>query len=189
MPRVGSSRIKKRGCVASQRASSTFCWLPPLRFITACSGPGVRMPSDLDEFFGDILLPFSRKRVRGALARLKREDDIFAHRKVRDNAFHLAILRREGETLANGLPRRMKGHLSAPPQASRLSEACRCRKAGAQFPSDPTRAIQPIRRFLPCRSSCPSARSNPPAQTSEVRREVPARDSRRGASPVRTPTA
>ena len=29
MPRVGSSRISSRGSVASQRASSTFCWLPP----------------------------------------------------------------------------------------------------------------------------------------------------------------
>ena len=30
MPRVGSSRISSRGSVISQRASSTFCWLPPL---------------------------------------------------------------------------------------------------------------------------------------------------------------
>ena len=29
MPRVGSSRISIRGSVASQRASSAFCWLPP----------------------------------------------------------------------------------------------------------------------------------------------------------------
>ena len=32
MPRVGSSRISSRGSVISHRASSTFCWLPPLRF-------------------------------------------------------------------------------------------------------------------------------------------------------------
>ena len=31
MPRVGSSRISSCGSVISQRASSTFCWLPPLR--------------------------------------------------------------------------------------------------------------------------------------------------------------
>ena len=31
MPRVGSSRMMSSGAVASQRASSTFCWLPPER--------------------------------------------------------------------------------------------------------------------------------------------------------------
>ena len=32
MPRVGSSRIRIFGLVSSQRAISTFCWLPPERF-------------------------------------------------------------------------------------------------------------------------------------------------------------
>ena len=29
MPRVGSSRISTLGSVASERAITTFCWLPP----------------------------------------------------------------------------------------------------------------------------------------------------------------
>src|SRR5690606_19530905 len=40
MPRVGSSRMSSRGSRISQRASSTFCWLPPLRLRTGISGLG-----------------------------------------------------------------------------------------------------------------------------------------------------
>ncbi len=41
MPLVGSSRMNSCGSVISHRASSTFCWLPPLRFFTNASGsPG-----------------------------------------------------------------------------------------------------------------------------------------------------
>ena len=47
MPRVGSSRISSRGSVISQRASSTFCWLPPLRLRTGISGSAGRMLSAL----------------------------------------------------------------------------------------------------------------------------------------------
>ena len=47
MPRVGSSRISRRGSVASQRARITFCWLPPLRFLTGWSADGVAMFSSL----------------------------------------------------------------------------------------------------------------------------------------------
>ncbi len=45
MPRVGSSRISSRGCVASQRASSTFCWLPPESWRTGVSLSVAVMPS------------------------------------------------------------------------------------------------------------------------------------------------
>ena len=38
MPRVGSSSSRIFGPVASQRASSTFCWLPPDSSDTFCSG-------------------------------------------------------------------------------------------------------------------------------------------------------
>ena len=40
MPRVGSSRMSSSGAVASQRARSTFCWLPPDRVLTTASGFG-----------------------------------------------------------------------------------------------------------------------------------------------------
>src|SRR4051812_19394013 len=45
MPRVGSSRMSSAGWVISQRASSTFCWLPPLRFLMGMSGSRGRMSS------------------------------------------------------------------------------------------------------------------------------------------------
>jgi hypothetical protein len=36
---------EQRGWVISQRASSTFCWLPPLRFLMGVSGSRGRMSS------------------------------------------------------------------------------------------------------------------------------------------------
>jgi hypothetical protein len=45
MPRVGSSRINSFGSVASQRASSTFCWLPPDSSPIGCSASRALMPS------------------------------------------------------------------------------------------------------------------------------------------------
>ena len=38
MPRVGSSRMRTSGLLASQRAISTFCWLPPERLLIAVLG-------------------------------------------------------------------------------------------------------------------------------------------------------
>ena len=47
MPRVGSSTISIFGRSASQRASTTFCWLPPERLPTTWSGLAMRMLSSL----------------------------------------------------------------------------------------------------------------------------------------------
>lgn len=47
MPRVGSSRMRKRGEVASHRARITFCWLPPESSFTGFSMSVVRMSSAL----------------------------------------------------------------------------------------------------------------------------------------------
>src|SRR5690606_15192127 len=44
MPRVGSSRMMSCGAVASQRARSTFCWLPPERLRTSAFGFAGRTP-------------------------------------------------------------------------------------------------------------------------------------------------
>ena len=41
MPRVGSSRMSTFGLAASQRASTTFCWLPPDSLPTSWSSDGV----------------------------------------------------------------------------------------------------------------------------------------------------
>jgi len=45
MPRVGSSRMSTFGLRHSQRASITFCWLPPESVPTFCPGPVARMCS------------------------------------------------------------------------------------------------------------------------------------------------
>ena len=44
-PRVGSSRIRIGVSATSQRATWTFCWLPPLSVATAAARSGVRMAS------------------------------------------------------------------------------------------------------------------------------------------------
>ena len=44
-PRVGSSTISTLGSRASQRASTTFCWLPPDRPSIACSAEAMRIDS------------------------------------------------------------------------------------------------------------------------------------------------
>ena len=43
MPRVGSSRIRYWGWVSSQRATMTFCWLPPERDLMGVSEDAVLM--------------------------------------------------------------------------------------------------------------------------------------------------
>ncbi|MNY69468.1 hypothetical protein D3C86_2074140 [compost metagenome] len=45
MPRVGSSRIKRRGSMAIQRARMAFCWLPPESRPMGLSTLSVLMPS------------------------------------------------------------------------------------------------------------------------------------------------
>ena len=47
MPRVGSSRIRYCGCVSSQRARMTFCWLPPESDLIGVSCEAVLMSSAL----------------------------------------------------------------------------------------------------------------------------------------------
>ena len=47
MPRVGSSRIRYCGCVSSQRARITFCWLPPESDLMGVSEEAVLMFSAL----------------------------------------------------------------------------------------------------------------------------------------------
>ena len=83
--------------LASQRASTTFCWLPPDRLPTSCSIDGVRMRS--------------RSMYRRASARLglapdedparqpcqDGERDVVAHRALQDQGFGLAFLGGEAD--------------------------------------------------------------------------------------------
>ncbi len=45
MPRVGSSRMRTCGSVASHLAMTTFCWLPPDSAFAAWSTPVIRIRS------------------------------------------------------------------------------------------------------------------------------------------------
>ena len=56
MPLVGSSRISTFGLRASQRASTTFCWLPPESVETRVFEDGVLTASALISRVGDLLL-------------------------------------------------------------------------------------------------------------------------------------
>ena len=51
-PRWAAGRPGPRGSRASARATTTFCWLPPERPETGCSGPAVLMSSDADHATG-----------------------------------------------------------------------------------------------------------------------------------------
>ena len=67
MPRVGSSSSSTFGSVASHLASTTFCWLPPLRLRTAlaaatASSPRSRSTKRTDE------LPLARRVAAGPAA-------------------------------------------------------------------------------------------------------------------------
>ena len=84
MPRVGSSRISSFGSVASQRASSTFCWLPPESSPIGCSGAGGRMPSRLDVAVGQLAAGAcgrSRRQTRQRAA-CSASVEVLAHRQV-----------------------------------------------------------------------------------------------------------
>ena len=96
MPRVGSSRISSRGSVISQRASSTFCWLPPLRLRDRAVGVGR----------ADVAAPRctcrpARPAGGAGCGRvqprrgLQREDDVLPHGQLGDEALGPAVLRAE----------------------------------------------------------------------------------------------
>ena len=106
MPRVGSSRIRKRGSVASQRARMTFCWLPPDRNLIGFSRSLVADVERGDVAVGDLLLLAPRQGLRPAAPRLQREDDVLAHRQVVDDAVVLAVLGAEAEAAGDRGARR-----------------------------------------------------------------------------------
>ena len=65
-PRVGSSRIKSFGPIASALDTDTFCWLPPDRFATRKSGAGALIPTSL-MYASPFALSFFSSRKPGPL--------------------------------------------------------------------------------------------------------------------------
>ena len=64
MPRVGSSRISSFGFIASQRASSTFCWLPPESSRIVWSGSAAFDAEPAMNFSTSSLAAWPRRRRR-----------------------------------------------------------------------------------------------------------------------------
>ncbi len=127
MPRVGSSRISSRGSVASQRASSTFCWLPPDSRPIGVSMSAVLMPSALDEALGQLrLLGARQERAQHAEARLQRQRDVLAHRQLGDDAVVLRSSGHSARPWRDRVGRRGEAHA-----ARRRRAARRCRRGPA----------------------------------------------------------
>ena len=105
MPRVGSSRIRSSGSVMSQRASSTFCWLPPERLrISACGSAG-RMSRASMYFVTSVVLVGLRDRPQPAAGGLQREHHVVGDREVADDALGPAVLAGERDLVVDRLPR------------------------------------------------------------------------------------
>ena len=162
MPRVGSSRISRRGCVASQRASMAFCWLPPESWpIGSLDARRSSMPSAATSFSAICALLGRRQEFAEAHARLQRERDVLAHRQLGDDAARACGPR--GRT-----PGRAAAH-RAGSSSARLCRRCGCspesrassansRRASSVRP-EPSRPATP--RTSPWRSSMSTGLSWP----------------------------
>ena len=105
MPRVGSSRMISSGAVASQRASSTFCWLPPERLPTRALGSAGRTPSASMYSVTTASLLRAPQLAEPAAPGLDAEHDVLADREVGDDALGVPVLRRERDAVADRVPR------------------------------------------------------------------------------------
>ncbi len=134
IPRVGSSRISSRGPVSSQRASSTFCWLPPLSVPTTCVRVGRTDVERLDPLGDQLVLLAAGDRPRPAAAGLEREDDVLAHRQLLDEPLRRAGSR--GRTRCRGSS---SSAGCAPRPARRRSRAARSRPGRRRTGAGPPR--------------------------------------------------
>ena len=128
------------GEVASQRASATFCWLPPESDSTSDVDRG-----GLDSELLDVALRLTA--LAGAIdqpaprdSRQTREADVFFHRHLRHDAVLLAVLGKIGDAGVDGCGGRVRARSAGRARARR-----RNRLASARTPSAPVRC-GPIRR-------------------------------------------
>ncbi len=105
MPRVGSSRMSSSGAVASQRARSTFCWLPPDRLPTTASGFG-RPHAECLDVLGDHGVPLGLADLaHPAAPGLDAQDDVLGDREVGDDALAASVLGGERDPVLDGVAR------------------------------------------------------------------------------------
>ena len=93
MPRVGSSSTMSSGAVASQRASSTFCWLPPERLRGGQVRVGRAHVESLHVLRDDGILLAAADGPHPAATCLDAEHDVLGDRQVADHALGAAVLR------------------------------------------------------------------------------------------------
>ncbi len=149
MPRVGSSRISSRGSVASQRASSAFCWLPPESMRDRRLDVGGLDAERRDEALGDRRLPRARQDCARCRARAcSASDDVLAHRQLGDDALGLAVLGAERQAARDRVERRWRTapRLPSIAQRRRWSRAVEPEQQPRQSRCGPSRAARRGRR-------------------------------------------
>ena len=137
MPRVGSSRISSRGSVISQRARSTFCWLPPERLRMSSVRVGRPDVQRGDPLRDELVVRAPRQRPRPAAAGLQGEHDVVAHGEVADDALALAVLRAERDPRGDGVDAGC-----AAGWAGRRRRRCRNRRGRRRTAAGPARCAR-----------------------------------------------
>ena len=153
MPRVGSSRIRTRGLVASHLASTTFCWLPPESAPTGWSTP-VILTSELcgvlvgDRAFDRRALTSSRGNSRGRIGRRH----VLGDREVEHQALLVAVLGQVGDAGIHRRRRAREGDRRAVQAdlAARRARSMPNRTRATSVRPAPTRPARP--RISPART-------------------------------------
>ena len=99
MPRVGSSKMIARGCIASHLASTTFCWLPPESVPTSVATPGARMPRRRRSVSASAALRAAVDQAHPRQRRQLRQRDVLGDGEVEHDARGLAVLRHQVDAL------------------------------------------------------------------------------------------
>ncbi len=106
MPRVGSSRSKTSACWCSNRASATFCWLPPESDAAGWPGP-VATDAEPRHPGRDLAPPLPE--LEPTPARMPREGrvrEVVFDRPSKSEALALAVFARKADALSDSRPRR-----------------------------------------------------------------------------------
>ena len=144
MPRVGSSRISMRGSVASQRASSAFCWLPPESSRIGMSMLAARMPSAAMKRSASAACSAGLRKRHMPRRACSASDDVLAQRQLGDDAFGLAVLGHRADAVADRLGGLRETHASPSMRRMPLSatRAPNSRRASSVRP-DPSSPARP----------------------------------------------
>ena len=177
MPRVGSSRMSSRGFVTSQRARSTFCWLPPERRPTTASGSAGRMSSvSIQRATSSSLVRFGRGRAqpRAAcmastrLSRIDRSARIPSPlRSSEQKAIPDAMAARGVRSVSSRPPTRMV------PESGRSAPKSRRASSVRPLPSRPARPTTSPARMVRSKGATEPRRPSPDASRTGGASAVP----------------